>query len=138
MLALRSSEMLDTGCLRQEAARMAWFYLFGLGLVLWALCGAVIAVGRRIWSLDTTLYVHLAAAPVIAFLMTLVHAALAPDFGPLLRAIALTSLVIVLDAVVVAPIFERSYAMFRSFIGTWLPFAAIFLASWAAGALALP
>ena len=35
----------------------------------------------------------------------------------------------------VAPLFERSYAMFRSFVGTWMPFAAIFLASWAAGIL---
>jgi hypothetical protein len=35
--------------------------------------------------------------------------------------------------VVVAPLFEHSYAMFRSALGTWIPFAAIFLASWAAG-----
>jgi hypothetical protein len=27
--------------------------------------------------------------------------------------------IIVLDAVVVAPLFERSYAMFRGLIGTW-------------------
>jgi hypothetical protein len=36
---------------------------------------------------------------------------------------------------VVAPIFERSYAMFRSLNGTWVPFASIFLASLAAGIL---
>jgi hypothetical protein len=47
--------------------------------------------------------------------------------------VAITGFVIALDALVVAPLIERSYAMFRSFIGTWLPFAAIFLASWAAG-----
>jgi hypothetical protein len=41
-----------------------------------------------------------------------------------------------LDALVVAPLFERSYAMFRSVIGTWLPFVVIFAASWAAGVLA--
>jgi hypothetical protein len=46
-------------------------------------------------------------------------------------AAAITGLV-VLDAVVVAPLFEGSYAMFRSFIGTWLPFVAIFVASWVA------
>jgi hypothetical protein len=49
----------------------------------------------------------------------------------------LTGIVVILDAVVVAPIIERSYAMFRSFIGTWMPFAAIFLASWTAGFLVL-
>ncbi len=47
----------------------------------------------------------------------------------------LTGLVITLDAVVVAPIFERSYAMFRSLVGTWLPFALILVASLAAGIL---
>jgi hypothetical protein len=52
-----------------------------------------------------------------------------------LRAIVLTGLVVMLDAVVVAPLFERSYAMFRSLMGTWLPFAAIFFASVAAGLL---
>ena len=49
----------------------------------------------------------------------------------------MTGLVIVLDAVVVAPIFERSYDMFRSAIATWIPFALIFIASLAAG-MALP
>ena len=44
----------------------------------------------------------------------------------------MTGIVLALDAIVVAPLFERSFAMFRSVIGTWLPFAAIFFASWAA------
>jgi hypothetical protein len=47
----------------------------------------------------------------------------------------LTGLVVILDAVMVAPIFERSHAMFRSFNGTWIPFAAILLARLAAGIL---
>lgn len=114
---------------------MPWVYLFALGLVLWGLCGAVIAIGRRIWPLDTTLRVHLAAAPAIAFVVSAVHKLLAADFNPVLRAAVLTGMVVILDAVVVAPIFERSFAMFRSVIGTWLPFAAIFLASLAAGFL---
>ena len=117
---------------------MAWAYLVGLALVLWGACGAVIAVGRKLWSLDTTLRVHLIAAPVFAFLVSAAHALLAPDFDPALRAAAITALVILLDAGVVAPLFERSFAMFRSFIGTWLPFIAIFLASWAAGVVISP
>ncbi len=116
---------------------MAWVYLIGLALVLWGACGAVIAVGRGLWSLDTTLRVHLIAAPIIAFLVAAAHKALAPEFDPLLRAATITIIVMLLDALVVAPVFERSYAMFRSFIGTWLPFVAIFAACWAAGVLAL-
>jgi Na+-transporting NADH:ubiquinone oxidoreductase subunit NqrD len=104
-------------------------------LVLWGACGAVIAIGRRLWTLDTTLRVHLAAAPIISFVVSAMHKIIAPDFGVVLRAIVLTGLVVMLDAVVVAPLFERSYAMFRSLMGTWLPFAAIFFASVAAGLL---
>ena len=112
---------------------MAWVYLVVLALVLWGACGGVIAIGRRLWSLDTTLRVHLVAAPVFAFLVSSLHKVLAPEFSPGLRALAITGLVMALDALVVAPLFERSYAMFRSVIGTWLPLALIFLACWAAG-----
>jgi len=115
---------------------MAWVYLIGLALVFWGACGGVIAVGRRLWSLDTTLRVHLVAAPIIPFLVAAAHEELAPGFDPLLRAAAFTIIVMLLDALVVAPLFERSYAMFRSVTGTWLPFVAIFAACWAAGVLA--
>ncbi len=115
---------------------MAWVYLIGLALVLWGACGSVVAIGRRLWSIETTLRVHLIAAPIIAFLVAAVHRELAPEFDPLLRAAAITIIVALLDALVVAPLFERSYAMFRSVIGTWLPFASIFAAAWAGGVLA--
>jgi hypothetical protein len=119
-----------------EAHQMGWVYLVALALVLWAACGGVIAIGRRFWSLDTTLRVHLIAAPVLAFLVSLAHRGLAPGFDPMVRAVAMTAIIVILDAGVVAPLFERSYAMFRSLIGTWLPFVAIFLASLAAGVVA--
>jgi len=112
---------------------MAWVLLIALALVLWGACGGVIAVGRRLWSLETTLCVHLVAAPIFAFLVAAAHRELAPAFDPLLRAAAITIVVMLLDALVVAPFFERSYAMFKSVIGTWLPFVAIFAAAWAAG-----
>jgi hypothetical protein len=115
---------------------MAWVYLVVLAVLLWAACGLVIFGGRKLWSQETTLRVHLVAAPVLAFLTAWVHTELAPGFDPLLRAASITVIVMLLDALVVAPFFERSYAMFRSVIGTWLPFAAIFAACWFAGALA--
>ena len=70
------------------------------------------------------------------FWVVVIHKELAPAFDPLLRAAAITIIVVLLDALLVAPFFERSYAMFRSVIGTWLPFVAIFGACWAAGVLA--
>ena len=107
-------------CQVRTAEAMNWIYLLGLGFVLWGSCGIVMAIGRKPWSLDTTLRVHLAAAPLFAFIVSLIHKLVAPGFDTVLRALVLTVLIIVLDAAVVAPIFERSYAMFRSLIGTWL------------------
>jgi hypothetical protein len=117
---------------------MAWFYLLLLALVLWAACGGVMTVGRRLWSLDTALRVHLVAAPAIAFLVAAAHATLAREFSPTLRAATITSVVVILDAAIVAPLFERSYAMLRSVIGTWLPSVLIFIASYAVGVLIAP
>jgi hypothetical protein len=115
---------------------MAWVYLIGLALVLWGACGGVISIGRRLWSIDKTLRVHVVAAPLVAIVLAATHKELAPAFDPLLRAASLTAIVMLLDALVVAPLFERSYAMFQSVIGTWLPFGAIFVAAWAAGVFA--
>jgi hypothetical protein len=36
-------------------------------------------------------------------------------------------------ALVVAPLFERSFAMFASVLGTWIPFALIFLSTYLVG-----
>ena len=58
-----------------------------------------------------------------------------PEFDPLNRAVVIIGVVIVLDLAVVAPLLERSFEMFRSVIGTWIPFGLIFLAAWIAGLL---
>jgi hypothetical protein len=52
-----------------------------------------------------------------------------PDATPLHTSLVLVAIVIALDAFFVAPVLEHSYAMFRSPIGTWIPFASIWLAS---------
>ena len=78
---------------------MAWVYLIGLAFVLWGACGGVIGIGRKLWSLDTTLRVHLIAAPIFAFLVAAAHRELAPQFDPLLRAAAITIIVMSLDCV---------------------------------------
>ncbi len=42
-------------------------------------------------------------------------------------------IVAALDVLVVAVFILRSFAMFGSFLGTWLPFVLIFAATWATG-----
>jgi hypothetical protein len=52
---------------------------------------------------------------------------------PLATAAFFTLFIALLDALVVAPIFEKSYAMLSSPVGTWLLFLSIFAATYLTG-----
>ncbi len=96
----------------------------------WAICGATIGIGRTIASMHVTLIVHALVAPLAFGLLTWNFVRRHPRARPMQTALAMLSIVVALDAFVVAPLFEYSYAMFRSLIGTWIPFASIGLASY--------
>jgi hypothetical protein len=53
--------------------------------------------------------------------------------SPLQTAVVFLSVVVAMDVFLVAPVFERSYAMFASPLGTWIPFALIFAATYLTG-----
>jgi hypothetical protein len=74
-------------------------------------------------------------APVVFALLSTHFFRRHPDATPLYTSLVLVAIVIALDAFFVAPVVEHSYAMFRSPIGTWIPFASIWLASFLAGVL---
>jgi drug/metabolite transporter superfamily protein YnfA len=83
--------------------------------------------------MDTVLVVHAAVAPLAFGLLGWHHFRRHPGAAVLPTAAAMLAIVVALDALVVAPLFEHSYAMFRSFAGTWLPFGLIFGATYLAG-----
>jgi hypothetical protein len=109
--------------------------LASYGLAGWAICGGTIAVGRQLLSMQTTLIVHAFVAPAVFGSLTVIFFKRFPSSSPIGTAAALLSLVVALDFFVVAQFVERSYAMFTSALGTWLPFTLIFAASYAAGRL---
>jgi len=102
-------------------------------VVGWAWCGAIVAVGRQLTSLETTLVIHAIGAPIGFALISLVYFKAFRFTSPLPTAVYFLLIVIALDALVVAPLFEGSYAMFASPLGTWIPFALIFGATCATG-----
>jgi hypothetical protein len=99
------------------------------GLVGWAICGATVAIGRQLVSMPTTLIAHAIVAPVAFGLLTWNHFRRFRDSSPGKVAVFMVGLVVGLDALLVAPVIERSYDMFRSVLGTWIPFASILAAS---------
>jgi len=101
--------------------------------IVWALCGATIAIGRSFMSMELTLIIHAIVAPIFAALVSLDYYKKFSYTTPLETAFIFLLFVIAMDAGLVAPVFEKSYEMFRSILGTWVPFVLIFLSTFITG-----
>ncbi len=99
----------------------------------WAFCGAIIGIGRHLFSIETTLVIHAIGAPLGFALISFFYFRTFDLTSPLWTAILFLAIVVDFDLFLVAPVFERSFAMFTSVIGTCLPFALIFLSIYVTG-----
>ncbi|MHA2318819.1 MAG: hypothetical protein ACXAC6_13805, partial [Candidatus Hodarchaeales archaeon] len=88
----------------------------------WALCGAVMKIGLATTSEINALIIHALAAPVFFSVITAVYYEKFGYTTPLQTASGFIAFVILMDFFAVAPIFEQSYEMFYSLLGTWIPF----------------
>jgi hypothetical protein len=105
------------------------------GLVGWALCGAIIGVGRGSIGMGPTLIVHAFGAPLIFAGLTWVYFRYFRFTTPLQTGLIFVGMAMLLDGTVIAMLVEKSFAMFDSLLGTWIPFALIFLATTLTGLL---
>jgi hypothetical protein len=106
--------------------------LTAFALVGWGLCGATFGVARGLMPLEAALLAHAVTAPVIAAVLAYAYARFLAGPGPLVIGAVFLGVVVVMDAGLIAPFVERGWGMFRSPVGTWIPFGLIFLASWGA------
>ena len=104
----------------------------------WALCFATIGIGRATTSMSNTLVVHAIGAPIYFAVVAWVYFTKFNYTTPLWTALLFLSFVVVVDFLVVGLLINRSLAMFASPLGPWLPFALIFLASYAVGRIVVP
>lgn len=103
------------------------------GLVVWGLCGVTMSVGTKMTTIETALTLHALAAPVIFTALSLVYFHRLGSWSPLYAAAAFLGVVVAMDFFVVALFIERSFKMFESILGTWLPFLLIFISTWWTG-----
>jgi hypothetical protein len=103
------------------------------GLVGWILCGATMGVGMKIAGLRTALIVHALAAPGIFAALSFSYFYRPDSWPPFRAATIFLGVVVAMDTLVVALLVERSFAMFESILGTWLPFLLIFVSTWWTG-----
>jgi hypothetical protein len=87
----------------------------------------------RLLPLQNALLLHLFAAPLIFALVSFSYRRKAPSSEPVLVAAGFTAFVMAMDFILVAWVIQKSFAMFRSTMGTWMPFAMIFISSWMTG-----
>ncbi len=122
--------------MRTVKGRKAALITLAHGVAGWALCGAMMGIGMAATTLNHALLIHAAAAPLIFAGITLVYFRRFGYWPPLKAAAAFLAMVIALDFFVVALLIEKSFDMFRSVLGTWLPFLLILLSSWLTGTIA--
>lgn len=104
--------------------------------VVWALCGAIMMIGRPLIGIELTLIAHAIGAPIFAGLASLIYHKKFGYTTPLQTAFIFVLFPLVMDAGLVAPVFEKSYEMFRSVLGLWIPMALMFSSTYIVGIFA--
>lgn len=107
--------------------------LLGHAFVSWGLCTATMMIGMAVASVETALVVHAIGAPIFAGTVSWSYYRRFGHATPLQTAITFVSFVIVVDFFLVALVIERSFEMFASPLGTWIPFALIFGSTYLTG-----
>lgn len=109
--------------------------ILAFAFVVWAFCGALIGVGRQVMSMDATLIMHAIGAPIGAALSAGLYFHYYGFTGPLATATIFVGAALMLDFFVVALLIEKSFDMFSSILGVWLPQVLIFSATYLTGRL---
>ena len=107
--------------------------LLAHAFVGWALCAATMGIGMAVTTLGNTLVIHAIAAPIFFAGVSLVYFRAFNYTTPLQTAFYFLAFVVAMDFFVVAMLINRSFEMFTSLLGTWLPFTLIFASTYLTG-----
>ena len=102
-------------------------------LLGWALCGTVIGIGRSITSMEKTLIIHAIAVPIIIGVISFIYFRFFNYTRPFITALLFMVFAMFMDATIIAPFVEKSFVMFQSMLGTWIPFLLFFLSTFTTG-----
>lgn len=101
--------------------------------VLWMLCATTMGIGIGITTLYNTLIIHAIMAPIFAIAISTIYFKKFSYTTALQTAIVFVVFIILMDLLVVALLINKSLDMFESILGTWIPFALIFFATYVTG-----
>ncbi len=99
----------------------------------WAICAAIMGIGMATLPMGTVLIIHIIAGPLaFAFLSWHYHRHFRYT-EPLPTALVFVSFIMLMDFFLVALVILKSLDMFKSPLGTWIPFGLIFLSTYVTG-----
>jgi hypothetical protein len=99
------------------------------------LCTATMLGGMALLPLSTVLVIHAIGTPIFFSLISILYFTKFGYTSPLLTAAVFLGFIVVVDFFIVALLINRSLEMFASPLGTWIPFALIFISTFATGSL---
>jgi hypothetical protein len=99
----------------------------------WVLCAGTMGIGMSLTSLNNALIIHAIAAPVFFAGISLIYFRKFNYTTPLQTAFIFIAFVVAMDFFVVAMLINRSFEMFTSLLGTWIPFTLIFISTYLTG-----
>ena len=99
----------------------------------WALCFATIGIGMAVTSQNNALIIHAIGAPIFFAIISSFYYRKYGYTKPLPTALIFIIFVMAMDFFLVALVILRSLEMFTSPLGTWIPFALIFLSTYLTG-----
>ena len=101
----------------------------------WVLCAATMGIGMSVTSLENTLIIHLVGAPIFFIIVSLIYFSKFKYTTPFITALIFIGFVMVVDFFLVALVINKSLDMFTSPLGTWIPFALIFISTYLTGSI---
>lgn len=99
----------------------------------WILCAAVMGIGMGVTSQYNAMVIHALAAPFIFVALSFIYFSKFDYTTPLHTAIVFLGFVVFMDFFLVALLILGSLDMFKSILGTWIPFLLIFLSTYLTG-----
>ena len=123
---LRYTVVIFLGLLRYTA-------VIFFGLVGQMGCWGLMIGGQAITTLNNALIIHAIGAPIVFGVLSYIYFKKFNYSSPILTASIFVAIVVLLDFFIVASLINRSFDMFFSPIGTWIPFTLIFSSTYLIG-----
>ncbi len=98
-------------------------------------CWGLMIGGQAVTTLDNALIIHAVGAPFVFAFVSFIYFKKLNYTTPLTTAISFVIIVTMMDFFIVALLINKSFEMFLSPIGTWIPFALIFTSTYLTGSL---